>query len=75
MHYNKNKNLSYESALTLASSVLAQIGLAQMLHMRPSANMCLQAFDKGHCSPQLLHLISTGQLKVQGKKAFVPGCG
>jgi hypothetical protein len=36
---------------------------------------CLQKFDAGRCSPLLTHLLSSGQLQVQGKKAFVPGCG
>jgi len=37
--------------------------------------MLLQLFDKGHCSPQLMQLISSGGLQVRNKKAFVPGCG
>uniref|UniRef100_A0A383W5P7 Uncharacterized protein n=1 Tax=Tetradesmus obliquus TaxID=3088 RepID=A0A383W5P7_TETOB len=34
-----------------------------------------QQFDKGAPSPQLMQLLSSGQLQVQGKRALVPGCG
>lgn len=39
--------------------------------------MCLrlQKFDAGRSSPLLIHLLSSGKLPVQGKKAMVPGCG
>jgi negative regulator of sigma E activity len=35
----------------------------------------LQQFDKGAPSPQLMQLLSSGQLPVAGKRALVPGCG
>lgn len=34
-----------------------------------------QMFDAGRCSPLLTHLLSSGELQAQGKKAIVPGCG
>lgn len=34
-----------------------------------------EAFDAGHSSPALTHLLTTGQLSVKGKNVFVPGCG
>jgi hypothetical protein len=58
----------------LTSSVQSSTGVCED-RCRCTLSHLLQAFDKGHCSPQLLHLIDSGALPVQGKKAFVPGCG
>jgi hypothetical protein len=35
----------------------------------------LQHFDKGRPSRQLTVLLDSGSLAVEGKRAFVPGCG
>jgi hypothetical protein len=34
-----------------------------------------QSFDKGAASPQLLHLLQSGDLDARGQRVLVPGCG